>query len=105
SVIAPHYVYGKRLLDSYRSVLLDETLYHADGQQQDEVYEYGSFLQSKMALRGLRCTDCHNPHNARLKLEGNSLCATCHNAQGAVARAGIDTGGLQKKNYDSIEHH
>jgi tetratricopeptide (TPR) repeat protein len=105
SVIAPNYEYGKRLLDSYRPVLLEEMLYHADGQQQDEVYEYGSFLQSKMALEGLRCSDCHNPHNARTKLQGNMLCTSCHNSQHVVLRAGIDVGGLQKKNYDSAEHH
>jgi predicted CXXCH cytochrome family protein len=105
SVIAPNYAYGKRLLDSYRPVLLEETLYHADGQQQDEVYEYGSFLQSKMALKGLRCSDCHNPHNAQTRLQGNLLCMSCHNSQRGVLRAGIDVSGLQKKNYDSPEHY
>ncbi len=105
SVIAPQYEYGKRLLDSYRPALLDETLYHADGQQQGEVYEYGSFLQSKMARKGLRCSDCHNPHSAEVKAPGNALCVTCHNAQGAALRAGIDGSGLQHKNYDSTAHH
>jgi tetratricopeptide (TPR) repeat protein len=105
SVISPHYEYGKRLLDSYRPVLLDETLYHADGQQQDEVYEYGSFLQSKMARKGLRCSDCHDPHSAKLHVAGNALCATCHNAQGAALRTGIDGSGLQRKNYDSEAHY
>ncbi|HET8711481.1 MAG TPA: HEAT repeat domain-containing protein, partial [Spongiibacteraceae bacterium] len=105
SVIAPHYAYGKRLLDFYRPALLDESLYYPDGQQEDEVYEYGSFVQSKMAHKGLRCSDCHNPHSARPKVEGNALCATCHNARGAALRSGIDGSGLQKKNYDSAAHH
>ena len=105
SVIAQNFKYGKRLLDFYRPATLDENLYHADGQQQDEVYEYGSFLQSKMARKGLRCSDCHDPHTARQKLEGNLLCATCHNAQEFKLRAGIDDANLQKKNYDSPAHH
>jgi len=104
SVIAPTYEYGKRLLDFYRPVLLEEALYRPDGQQQDEVYEYGSFLQSKMARKGLRCSDCHDPHSARLKSAGNALCVTCHNAAGAALRPGIDGSGLQRKLYDSPEH-
>lgn len=105
SAIAPQYEYGKRLLDSYRPALLDATLYHADGQQQGEVFEYGSFVQSKMAHKGVRCSDCHNPHSAEAKAPGNALCVTCHNAQGAALRAGIDGSGLRRKNYDSAAHH
>jgi predicted CXXCH cytochrome family protein len=58
--------------------LLDEGLYHADGQILDEVFEYGSFLQSRMHERGVICTDCHDPHSGRLRAEGNDVCATCH---------------------------
>jgi predicted CXXCH cytochrome family protein len=105
AVIAAPYAYGKPLLDHYRPALLDEGTYHADGQIQEEDYEYGSFLQAKMASKGLRCSDCHNPHSAQLKIEGNALCASCHNATNAMLRAGIDGGGLQKKNYDSPVHH
>jgi predicted CXXCH cytochrome family protein len=63
---------------SYRLALLDESLYHADGQIHDEVYEYGSFLQSKMYQAGVTCSDCHDPHSGRLRAEGNALCAQCH---------------------------
>lgn len=69
---------GQPLLDHYDPSLLHEALYHADGQIQDEVYEYGSFLQSKMHAKGVRCTDCHNPHSLNLKFQGNRLCAECH---------------------------
>jgi tetratricopeptide (TPR) repeat protein len=58
--------------------LLDEGLYHADGQILDEVFEYGSFLQSRMHERGVVCTDCHEPHSGRLRAEGNAVCAKCH---------------------------
>ncbi len=33
-------------------------LYHADGQMRDEVYNYGSFKQSKMFAAGVTCSDC-----------------------------------------------
>jgi predicted CXXCH cytochrome family protein len=67
-------------LDAFLPSLLDETLYHPDGQIQDEVFEYGSFLQSKMASKGVTCSNCHNPHSGKIKIEGNGLCLQCHNA-------------------------
>jgi predicted CXXCH cytochrome family protein len=105
SVIAPEYEHGKRLMDSHLPALLDENLYYADGQIREEVYEYGSFLQSKMAEKGLRCSDCHDPHSARLKGAGDALCVGCHNPNGPAARPGIDISGLKKKRYDAPEHH
>ena len=41
-------------------------LYHPDGQIKEEVYVYGSFLQSKMHAAGVVCTNCHNPHSLSL---------------------------------------
>ncbi len=38
-------------------------LYHADGQQPEEVFEYGSYRQSRMYQAGVACTDCHDPHS------------------------------------------
>lgn len=64
--------------DAYRLSLLRQGLYHADGQIQDEVYVYGSFLQSKMYANGVRCTNCHEPHSGELKAEGNAVCTQCH---------------------------
>jgi len=80
---------GARFADHYDVALLDENLYHADGQQLDEVYNYGSFLQSKMHAKGVRCTDCHDPHSLKVKFTGNALCSQCH----APAK------------YDSPAHH
>jgi len=78
SQIADGYEAGMRLLDYYRPALLSRPLYHADGQQHDEVYIWGGFLQSRMYARGVTCSDCHNPHSGSLRAEGNAVCATCH---------------------------
>jgi predicted CXXCH cytochrome family protein len=78
--IYPEFKPGDRFLDHYSLSLLDEHLYHADGQIDDEVYEYGSFLQSLMYRKRVRCTDCHDPHTTRVKFAGNRLCTQCHQA-------------------------
>jgi predicted CXXCH cytochrome family protein len=87
--IAENYSAGKPFLDHYRPSLLTPGLYYADGQQRDEVYIWGSFLQSKMHRAGVTCSDCHEPHSAKLRAEGNAVCAQCH----LPAR------------YDSPKHH
>jgi predicted CXXCH cytochrome family protein len=69
---------GEPYLDAYLPALLEPGLYHADGQVDGEVYEYGSFLQSRMYHAGVTCSDCHDPHSAKLRAEGNALCAQCH---------------------------
>ena len=69
---------GKPMFDYYEPVVLGEGLYHADGQILDEVYEYDSFLQSKMHANHVQCSNCHDPHSLKLKFEGNRLCAQCH---------------------------
>jgi tetratricopeptide (TPR) repeat protein len=71
----------RALLDAFRPAALDAGLYHADGQQRDEVYTYGSFLQSKMHAAGVTCSDCHNPHSGKLLAEGNAVCSQCHAAE------------------------
>ena len=54
---------------------LDEGLYWTDGQIRDEVYEWGSFVQSKMFAAGVTCADCHDPHSLGLRRSGNDVCA------------------------------
>ena len=71
---------GDEFLDHFTLSLLEEHLYHPDGQIDDEVYVYGSFMQSRMYRKDVRCTDCHDPHTTRLKYEGNRLCTQCHMA-------------------------
>ena len=78
--IWPEYRHGELLAQTHRVALIDQGLYHADGQILDESYEYGSFLQSRMFAAGVTCSNCHEPHTARLRGEGNALCARCHEA-------------------------
>jgi tetratricopeptide (TPR) repeat protein len=80
---------GTDLLDHLVPTALDEGLYFPDGQIQDEVYEYGSFVQSKMYRHGVRCTDCHDPHSNKRHAEDNTLCLRCH----------------QRDLYDTRDHH
>ena len=77
-VIAKDPVPGGPFLDAYLPALLEPGLYHADGQIDGEVYEYGSFLQSRMHHAGVTCSDCHDPHSAKLRANGNALCGQCH---------------------------
>jgi predicted CXXCH cytochrome family protein len=70
----------KRLADTHEVSLLDSILYYPDGQIKEEVYVYGSFVQSKMFQNHVRCSDCHNPHTLKLQAEGNALCVRCHDA-------------------------
>jgi len=65
-------------LDAYLPSLLDDGLYFADGQMRDEVYVYGSFLQSRMHAAGVSCSDCHDPHTLALPDDPDEACARCH---------------------------
>jgi tetratricopeptide (TPR) repeat protein len=80
SPISSGYRHGEPLLDHYLPSLLADGLYHADGQIDDEVYVYGSFVQSKMHAAGVTCSDCHEPHSLDLKAPGNGVCLQCHQA-------------------------
>ena len=78
--------------DDYHSTqLIADPIYHVDGQVRDEDYVYGSFIQSKMFNNGIRCTDCHDPHSARLKYSGNQVCTSCHQHPAGK--------------YDTLAHH
>lgn len=91
---------GEPFGDHYNLMALSDGLYFADGQQQDEVYVLGSFLQSKMHEKGVTCTNCHDPHSGRLVAQGNAVCTQCHNEAG---RSDFPT--LKTKDYDSAGHH
>ena len=77
------------VLDKLVPSLLDEGLYFPDGQILEEVYVYGSYVQSKMYRHGVRCSDCHDVHSLELHREGNDICLQCHRAE----------------EYDRYEHH
>jgi Flp pilus assembly protein TadD len=76
-------------MDHYMPRRLDEGMYFADGQMDDEVYVYGSFLQSKMHQAGVTCSDCHEPHDLSLRASDNVVCLQCHRAD----------------KYDVTQHH
>lgn len=80
---------GDRFLDHFSLALLSEDLYHADGQIDEEVFVYGSFLQSKMHAAGVTCSNCHEPHSLELRVQGNGICAQCH----------------MPTKFDTAEHH
>ncbi len=90
-IIAPEFHPGQNYFDFFATETLGEMTYHADGQILDEVYEHGSFLQSKMYHKGIRCSDCHDPHSTKIKFQGNQLCTSCH--------------AHQPGKYDSPTHH
>ena len=70
-----------RFFDAFYPSILTQGLYYPDGQQRDEVYNFGSFAQSRMHAVGVTCSDCHNPHSGKLRLPGNEVCGQCHAAK------------------------
>ena len=99
------YQHANRMMDDYLPSPLSPVLNEIDGKVKDEVFEYGSFIQSRMYAAGVRCSDCHDPHSAGLRATGNALCTQCHNSSGQAVRTDIDSAVLIPKNYDSPEHH
>ena len=100
SQLAAGFVPGADYFNHYLPALLDQGLYHADGQILDEVYVYGSFLQSKMHQAGVTCGHCHEPHTGDVRLADNALCTQCHNPAGRN-----DFPTLQARLYDDPAHH
>jgi tetratricopeptide (TPR) repeat protein len=88
-LLQPRRWMGQPYLDTHVNSALDRVHYHADGQIKEEVYVYGSFIQSRMFQNDVRCIDCHHPHTMRLHAEGNALCVRCH----------------QPARYDTPAHH
>jgi len=78
AVLTDDYHVGLPLTETHRPSLLDDGVYFADGQIQDEVYEYGSFLQSRMYAKGVTCSDCHDPHRPEIASNPDAVCQRCH---------------------------
>jgi tetratricopeptide (TPR) repeat protein len=84
---------GDHFSDHHRLQLpIAEYYYFPDGQIKEEVFVYGSFLQSKMYEKGVRCGDCHDPHSLELRLpvENNQMCMVCHQSTGVNGATPID---------------
>lgn len=97
-ILSEAFVPGQPLSDSHQVALLSRGLYQPDGQKLDEVYNYGSFKQSKMYEAGVTCSDCHDPHSAKLRTlraetlgaktlsaAAEQVCLQCHTASYAEA--------------------
>jgi tetratricopeptide (TPR) repeat protein len=78
--ITEGYRAGQPFMDHYLPSTLSAGLYYADGQQREEVFTWGSFLQSRMFRAGVTCSDCHDPHTQELRAPGNAMCGQCHSA-------------------------
>lgn len=82
-------IHGRALGDTHQVATLQPDLYFPDGQMRDEVYNHGSFLESRMNAHGVTCSDCHEPHSQKLVVPGNGVCTQCHLAT----------------KYDAATHH
>ncbi len=80
---------NEKYLEQFSPQFLTPPMYYPDGQIKEEVYVFGSFLQSKMYEQGVNCLDCHDKHTMKIKIQGNGLCLQCHDAV----------------NYNAKEHH
>lgn len=74
----PGFLPGDRFVDHFLPELLDSEAYYPDGQIREENYVYTSFHLSLMYEKGVRCTDCHDPHTTKIVAQGNKLCIRCH---------------------------
>ena len=71
---------GQWLSQTHVVEALARATYHADGQIRDveEPYNYTPFKQSRMFAAGVTCSDCHEPHSAKLRASGEGVCLQCH---------------------------
>jgi Flp pilus assembly protein TadD len=86
-LLTEEYRAGDLLAQTHRPALLEEGLYYADGQMKDEVYNYGSFLQSRMYAAGVTCSDCHDAHDQKVKVGRDDVCSSCHQPERFAARS------------------
>jgi predicted CXXCH cytochrome family protein len=85
------WVPGRWLSDTHVVSPITRDVYHAGGQIRDveEPYNYVPFKQSRMFAAGVTCSDCHEPHSAKLRASADGVCLQCH--------------GQEK--YASVTHH
>jgi tetratricopeptide (TPR) repeat protein len=69
---------GAAFLDGYLPALIEDGLYFPDGQIRDEVFDWGSFVQSRMYAAGVRCGDCHDAHTLEVRGGVAGVCLQCH---------------------------
>jgi predicted CXXCH cytochrome family protein len=89
--------------DHFRVTLpVQPGVFHPDGQQLDEDFNWTSVLLSRMHHAGVTCADCHDPHSTAtiLPVQNNALCMQCHSAPGRV----MPTTGVQTPVIDPLAH-
>ena len=71
---------GQWLSQTHVVEALARNTYHPDGQIRDveEPYNYTPFKQGRMFAAGVTCSDCHEPHSAKLRASGEGVCLQCH---------------------------
>jgi predicted CXXCH cytochrome family protein len=74
------WVPGQSLSQTHVVEALARATYHPDGQIRDveEPYNYSPFKQGRMFAAGVTCSDCHEPHSAKLRASGEGVCLQCH---------------------------
>jgi tetratricopeptide (TPR) repeat protein len=74
------WVPGQWLSQTHVVEPLGRDTYYPDGQIRDaeEPYNYTPFKQGRMFAAGVTCSDCHEPHNAKLRTPGDGTCLQCH---------------------------
>jgi Flp pilus assembly protein TadD len=85
-LLTEEYRPGRLLAETHRPALLEERLYYADGQMKEEVYNWGSFLQSRMFAAGVTCSDCHDAHDLKVKVGRDDVCSSCHQPERFASR-------------------
>jgi Flp pilus assembly protein TadD len=85
-LLTEEYRPGRLLAQTHRPSLLDPGLYYADGQMRGEVYNWGSYLQSRMYAKGVTCSDCHDAHDQKVKVGRDDVCSSCHQPERFATR-------------------
>lgn len=103
-ILSENWQPGQPLTQTHLPTYLSEGLFEADGVMQDEVFNDHAFRQSLMYARGVTCSDCHEPHSAKLRAPGAAVCGQCHLPERfeAVAHTGHEPGS---KAPDCISCH
>ena len=81
---------GQPLLDTHRAEPARARPVRRRRPDADEVYNYGSFRQSRMFAHGVTCSDCHDPHSLAAARRGQRA-----SAPSATSR----------RRYDTAAHH
>ncbi len=88
---------GRWLSQTHLVEPLAASTYHVDGQLRDveEPYNYTPFKQSKMFAAGVTCSDCHEPHSAKLRASGEGVCLQCHSSDKYAADSHRHHAGIE----------